>query len=267
MESNTPPKDNYDDLPDFQKVQYEFAAHIREPQQNPRPHDVADDRMDIYRNLFFNNVEGFISSSFPVLKQVLSEMHWKAMVRDFFHRHQCHSPYFLQISQEFLVYLTQERGQVEGDPVFMLELAHYEWAELALDVAEVDEKLYETIDANGDLLNKAPVLSPVAWSLCYNFPVHKIRKDFQPAVSEGVTYLMVYRNRKDRVKFLETNAGTHLLFTALQEDSKLTGLEALDLVAERLQHPNPELVQKMGIQTLEELRGKGVILGVNTSSI
>ena len=254
--------ENTQSLPKFQQIQYEFAAHLRRPDKNPAPKEVSDDRMEVYRQLFFKNVEGFIASSFPVLKQVVSEEHWLAMVRDFFHRHQCHSPYFLQISQEFLVYLTQERGQVAGDPVFMLELAHYEWAELALDIAEVEPGELESLDAEGDLLTGVPVLSSLAWSLSYNYPVHRIREDYQPNQSEGVTYLMVYRNQDDEVKFLETNSGTHLLFTILKENPEKSGTDILQMVVDRLQHPNPDVVIQMGMKTLEELKARGIILGV-----
>ena len=40
------------------------------------------------------------------------------MVRDFVHRHQSLSPYFLEISQEFLRYLEAERIPLAQDPAF-----------------------------------------------------------------------------------------------------------------------------------------------------
>ena len=35
-------------------------------------------------------------------------------------------------------------------------------------------------DPAGDLLEGRPVASPVAWLLSYQYPVHRIRPDFQP---------------------------------------------------------------------------------------
>ncbi len=52
---------------DFIQQQYDFAAHIRNPEQNPAPAGIEDRRMGIYRELFYNNVEGFLSNGFPVL--------------------------------------------------------------------------------------------------------------------------------------------------------------------------------------------------------
>ena len=46
--------------PTFKKHQYEFTAHIRDPERNARPDGIEDRRMGIYRDLFYNNVEGFL---------------------------------------------------------------------------------------------------------------------------------------------------------------------------------------------------------------
>lgn len=45
---------------DFKAKQQEFAAFIRNPDGNPAPDDVESERMLMYRELFFNNVEGFL---------------------------------------------------------------------------------------------------------------------------------------------------------------------------------------------------------------
>ena len=73
--------------PGFMQRQYEFAAHIRDPEHKQAPEDIEDRRMDIYRELFYNNVEGFLSSSFPVLRKLMDDASWHAMARDFYARH------------------------------------------------------------------------------------------------------------------------------------------------------------------------------------
>ena len=72
--------------PAFIERQYAFAAHIRDPEANPRPDDVEERRMAIYRDLFFNNVEGFLTNTFPVLRELMDDDHWMAMARDFYSR-------------------------------------------------------------------------------------------------------------------------------------------------------------------------------------
>ena len=108
---------------DFRAKQAEFAAYIRDPQHNPAPADVAPERMAMYRELFFNNIDSFLATSFPVLRSLFSEQHWQALASDFFARHRCHTPYFSEIDEEFLDYLQQ--CQTVSDYPFLWELAHY----------------------------------------------------------------------------------------------------------------------------------------------
>jgi len=48
----------------FQQVQQDFVAYLRSPEQSKKPADVAQQRLDVYRELLFNNVSGFVSSAF-----------------------------------------------------------------------------------------------------------------------------------------------------------------------------------------------------------
>jgi hypothetical protein len=251
--------------PAFKKHQYEFTAHIRDPEKNPIPGGVEDRRMAIYRDLLYNNVDGFLTSGFPVIREIYNDQNWNRMVRDFFARHESHSPYFLEISQEFLDYLQNEREPQPEDPAGLIELAHYEWVEMALHVS--DETIDMTdIDANGDLLEGRPVFSPVAWPLMYEFPVHTMGPDSLPEDSpEKPTYLVVYSNRNDKVNFLELNPITASLISLLQENESFTGRDAIDQIVEQMNHPNPDVVRQGGLEALQELQQYGIILGTYNS--
>ncbi|OEC36203.1 Putative DNA-binding domain-containing protein [Pseudomonas cuatrocienegasensis] len=96
-----------------------------------------------------NNIEGFISGAFPVLHRLIEASRWQRLVRSFIAEHQARTPYFLQISQEFLAWLQQGYVAEAGDPPFVLELAHYEWVELALDVSEAEPALLELAQQHG----------------------------------------------------------------------------------------------------------------------
>lgn len=248
----------------FQKIQYEFAAHLRNPDKNPRPQAIEDRRMGIYRDLFYKNVEGFISGGFPILRKLYSDERWHNMVRDFFSRHQCKSPYFLEISEEFLEYLQVERD-VSNDPPFIVELAHYEWVELALDIC--DDDIPETgYNPNGDMLGGRPCISPVAWVLQYQWPVHKIAPDFQPTEPEQ-TFLIVYRTRDYVIKFMEINAVTARLFSILQENSHFTGLQAVEQIASEMGTNNLEPLIQGGKQALDHLKAVEIVLGTELKSV
>lgn len=245
----------------FQRSQYTLTAHLRNPEKNGPPAGIEDRRLGIYRELIYNNLEGFLASGFPILRKITEDAHWHTMVRDFLERHQSHSPYFLEISQEFLQYLQEERGEVPGDPAFILELAHYEWVELALDIAEAEWP--RNVDPEGDLLLGQPVVSPLAWNLSYQYPVHRIGPEFQPdAPGPEPTFLIVYRDRQDAVQFMAANAVTVRLLQLLSDDDPITGREALSVVAAELQHPDPVALEAMGLDLLQTLRDKDILCGV-----
>lgn len=251
-----------ENLPAFAQAQRGLAAHLRHPALCPPPEGIEPRRLQIYRELIFNNVAGFIRSGFPVLCDLLGNDRIERLVRDFMIRHRAETPYFLEISREFLAYLQNEYDPEVGDPDWLRELAHYEWVELALDVAET-EIPQAGIDEQGDLLRGCPVISPLAWRLSYRYPVHRLGPTVQPAEPPPEpTHLVVYRSRADQVRFLEINAVTaRLLQLVADGGSPDTGEQALLQVASELGHPDPTRVIAAGEVTLAELRTLGVILG------
>ena len=244
-------------LPSFMAQQLDFAAHIRNPQVHPRPADVEPRRMQIYLDLFYNNIESFLASGFPVAKRILDDERWHGLVREFLHRHPSSTPYFLEISQEFLTFL-YETAPADLPP-FFLELCHYEWVELALAVAE-EELPLDGIDPDGDLLASPVAVSPLLWKLAYRFPVHKLGPGYQPRVApERPTLLLVNRRADDSVGFLEVSELTLGLLDALETGT--SGARALErIAAENLQFPVATIRQK-GLETLGRLRKADVILG------
>lgn len=246
---------------DFKQTQYAFAAHIRDPQRVERPEGIEDRRMAIYRELFYNNIESFLSGNFPVLREITPDEKWHRIVRDFFIKHRCETPHFPEIAQEFLAYLSEKREAEADDYPFMLELAHYEWVELALGISDDDLEL-PAHDPNGNLLEAQPLVSPVAWNLSYAYPVHKISPEEIPVTQpEEQTHLVVHRDRLDEIHFLEINAVTQRLLQLIKENDSLTGHEILKMIAEEMQHPDPDVVINAGAQLLYDLKERNIILG------
>ncbi len=249
------------ETPSFKKIQYAFTAHLRDPDQVSAPDEIEDRRMEIYRGLLYRNIQNFIAKAFPVLRKLYSDDNWQRMVRNFFANHQSTSPYFKDISREFLDYLQNERKPQPEDPVFINELAYYEWIEIYLTYADIEPDLTQ-IDRAGDLMQGVPVLSPLTELRNYNFPVHKIKPDFQPKqANEQSVFLMVYRDMQDKVGFMELNPITAALVELIKINSLKTGRQLLEEVAQTLQHPNPDVVYKGGEQALEQLRTKDILLG------
>lgn len=213
----------------FQTVQDQFVAYIRDPQNCPPPADVDPERMAIYRELFFNNIDSFLSNSFPVMRRILNDEQWYLLANTFYGKHPCQTPYFSGIAEEFLEFLTENKSLLVFP--FQLELAHYEWCETALATAQskpdyVDSSVLDRIE------NKLLRLSPVAWVLAYQYPVHRISAHFQPSEKhDKPTLLTVYRNQNDDVKFIEIAPLTYHLLKKFEPDSR----EVKEVVSELIQ--------------------------------
>ncbi|MFZ0107359.1 MAG: putative DNA-binding domain-containing protein [Thiobacillus sp.] len=248
-------------LPEFQRFQRDFTAHIRDPKVHPRPAGVEARRMKIYNELLVNNIEGFLLACFPVLRQVLGARKWNRLVRDFFATHRSRTPYFRQIPDEFMQFLQDEWTSPEGYPPYLLALAHYEWIELVLSVS--NRAVERAFDAEGDLMRGVPLLNPVLANLRYDWPVQRIapRRKVQPTE----TCLLVFRDAEDAIQFSEINAFTARLLTLL-EPATLSGRAALERIATESRHPDPELILQGGAALLQELRARGAILGTCVAS-
>ena len=236
--------------------QLAMARYLRDPQRQPAPAGVEQRRLQIYQDLVYNNIEGFISGGFPVLRSLYRDVDWHELVRTFIEGHRCHTPYFLEISQEFLQFLMQDYRPRDCDPPFMAELAHYEWVELALDVSL--EELPQAV-AVDDLLAVVPRLSPLAWLLSYQFPVHRIGPGFRPTEAQQPTYLVVYRDREDTVRFMELNAATARLVEVIRGNSTATARELLEHLAGE-SGMAAESVLAFGAEQLEQLLAQSVVL-------
>jgi uncharacterized protein len=238
----------------LREAQMGMARFLRNPDSEPAPAGIEARRLKIYQDLVYNNIEGFISGGFPVLRSLYDDSDWHGLVRKFIDGHRCHSPYFLEISQEFLRFLTEGFQPRDCDPPFIAELAHYEWVELALDVAE--EELPPL--TNDNVLDGVVTWSPLAWLLSYGFPVHRIGPEVQPREAGEPSFLVVYRNHEDKVKFMELNAATARLAELVRDNQRDTGSAILTRLAGEMGLAADALLD-FGAEQLNQLQGLGVL--------
>jgi hypothetical protein len=244
-----------------QALQFAFAAHIRDPDHAPCPGDVEPRRMAIYTGLFFNNIESLLAANFPVIRTLYDNAAWLALVRDFYRDHRSHTPLFTEIAREFIRHLESRAERDRGDPPFLVELAHYEFSELALTL---DEHALADIerDADGDVLAEVPVFSPTARVLAYRWPVHLIDPDFRPQVpSPQPVLILLVRDCNDDVRFLEIDALSALLIERLQVNHGHTGGDCLDALLRDIGRADDPALRASGAAILHRLRERDAIIG------
>jgi hypothetical protein len=242
----------------LREQQLELTRHLRDPDGVPAPAGLAAQRVAVYRELLFNNIDSLLAGNFPVIRQMLGDERWRLLVRAFYRDHRCATPLFTEIAREFLRYLD---GVEALEPPFLRELAHYEWVELALQIAQV-ESVAQDLQPEGDLLAGAPVLSPLAWPLAYQWPVPELGPDYQPDVPPAApTLLMLRREPGGTVTFSRLSPLAFRLAQRLGEHPRLSGREQLQALAAEAGIDDEPAFLAQGLQLLEQFRRTGVVLG------
>lgn len=240
----------------FQQFQIDFGRHLRDPQGRHRPAGVPARRSAAYRELLRNNLEGFLLACFPVSRRLWGAQRWDRLVSAFFRDARCQTPWFREIPREFLRWLGNAYPLPVTLPPWALELTHYEWVELALDVMDTATPAH---DPQADPVTGIPVLAPALMNLSYAWPVHRIGPDYRPRKPRP-TQLLVFRDGDDAVRFIEINPVSARLI-ALLSAGTLRGDAACRRIARELDHPDPEAVLRHGAGVLRDLQAVGAILG------
>ena len=247
----------------FQQAQHDFVRHIRDPQHQPAPGDIDDRRMAVYRELLFNNVNGFVSSAFPVLKSLYDDSAWQTVIRQFFKSYHCDSPYFLNIAEHFLQFLQQDYQLSATDPVFMLELAHYEWAELYLATKQ-QQQLSESL-APDQVISARLMLSDLALLVAYQYPVHQISTAFQPTQPDTSQFYLLYRNEQDEVKFIYINQITAALLQCLLQAAGSTLVQLIEALAPSLPQFSKQQLTEGALIIMQDFAAKGIVQAFQTA--
>lgn len=240
----------------LREQQFAFARHLRDPARHPAPPGIEDRRMAIYRDLFFNNIEALLGGNFPVIRQTLGDARWRALVRAFYAGHRSRTPLFPEVAREFIRFL-QDHPPSDDAP-WLAELAHYEWVELALQIAD---DLPPRHDPAGNLLDGVPLPSPYAWALAYRWPVPRIGPDYRPTSPPAApTLLLVRRDAGHVIRFADLSPLVYRLFELLGE-RRFTGHQLLAQLAMEAGVPADDAFITQGAEMLARMHREGSLLG------
>ena len=236
-----------------------MGLYLRDPEHNAPPTEMDPARAQVYRDLVFANLSSLLSGTFPVLVKILGEEHWRSLVRIFLRDYRARTPKFGEIAQEFVEFLASEPlALVDGPwPPFMVELAHYEWVEMALQQSDAEPL------AAGDaalLLDRPLQVSPLAWPLAYAWPVQLLGPDYQPDVLPAQPTLLLVRRAEDwSVRFSELSPLAWRLLLLVGEFPELTGRELLQGLAVEAGAVGSLEFLEGGVGLLRQMHGEGVL--------
>jgi uncharacterized protein len=121
-------------------------------------------------------------------------------------------------------------------------------------------------EAAGDVVAGVPVVSPLAWVLGYRFPVQRISAEYRPLEAPAdPTLLLLIRDRRDQVSFLEINALTAALIERLQANGTATGADIVATLLAEVAPGNAAALQQAGCDILRNLHAREALLGTRPS--
>lgn len=236
-----------------------LTRYLRDPDHCAPPAEMDVARAQVYRDLVFSNLSSLISGTFPVLVKILGDDHWRVLMRIFLRDHRAQTPKFGEIAQEFVEFLASEPQALNDGawPPFLVELAHYEWVEMALQ--QSDTEPLPASDA-GLLLDRPLQISPLAWPLAYAWPVQLVGPDYLPdSPPAQPTLLLVRRDEDWSVRFSELSPLAWRLLQRIGELPQLDGRAQLEgLAVEAGMAGSLEFIDS-GMALLRQMHGEGVI--------
>ena len=228
------------------------------------------ERFETYRKHISIGLLGGLKDAFPVIRSLVSEKEWTALLNDFYLKRLTRSPIARHVFREFSHYLQKKyRGPLRKRLPYLQELAEYENADLRL-LYDADRPVsgllvidLSSIRDPSCLLGLVPVLNPHHVLRVYRWPVHRICREFSSLkkVRPGRHPLLIYREPVSfRVKFLELNPLTAELLKKT-ESGRLTIENLIEGLARTCRPMSLEafVIEAMGI--FQILQDKGVLLG------
>lgn len=160
-------------------------------------------------------------------------------------------------------YLQWERNRAD-DLTFLAELAHFEWIELRLSIAESESITIKPLTCE-QLLSGTPILAPVMQLLHYRWPVQNIGPNALPTEPPATTtHILGFRDSDDQVQFIALNPATAYLIERLHNG--LTGQQALQAMSGELTNAQFIELTRFGLNILIDLHRQGAIVGVCLTS-
>ncbi|AZE48707.1 hypothetical protein C4K04_3035 [Pseudomonas chlororaphis] len=239
--------------------QQALTAYLRDPEHCAPPAGMDRARVEIYRELVFDNLLSLLGNTFPVLRSILGEADWRRLLRVFLREHRCATPKFGEIAGEFVAWMASTPAALRDAswPAFMLELSHYEWIEMALQQTEA-----EPLPASDPrrLLTQPLRLSPLAWPLAHAWPVQRLGPTWRPSEPGAApTLLLIRRDADYRVRFSELSPLAWRLLERIEAFPQLHGRDQLQGLALEAGIDDLDTFLANGLNLLRQMHGQGVI--------
>lgn len=221
-------------MPKLYTLQQEIKKYFTGKKVNPKIlSPQAEKELSIYKSLAIENLSKSMQEAFPLCYKILKS-YWEEIILDFYHNAPSMSGIYLQLTRNFPVYLKSLKFNFKfkkaNFPKWLHELAEYEWAELDLYNFHPQIISSERKDSfsEGDYL-KLPKAHRI---FKFTYPISKIvdhlnskRKAYNlNFFKKQKEALLIFRDRKDKVRSFLLSSGTYFLVDNLRYGIELGNL-------------------------------------------
>ena len=178
-------------------------------------------RWKVYRRMVRSRFADSVEHAFERLRAVVGGDRFREIVEQFLAESPPRSHYLRDVPAEFLQFFERNRDRLTREhalPVYALDLARFEWAELETAYSFEETKAAEV----GPLvMDKVPVLSPAHRLLELAYPVHRLGTDGRDEPMQAAPFsLCLYRDPKTHeVAVLELTPVTAILLSSMERRS------------------------------------------------
>ncbi len=149
------------------------------------------DRARRYYRLVFNVVNDTLRNAYPLTKQLLGDMEWEVLVKDFFKNHTCKSPQIWKMPYELYEYISSAPYFLLKKYPFLDELVQFEWIEIEMFMA-ADKQMDYTLNGNPE--SSFLMVNPEISLHRFRYPVHLKNASEIEGTDIGEYYLSVHRH-------------------------------------------------------------------------
>lgn len=242
-------------------IQTRFTRYLRDPVTVPMPSDLPAERMQIYQDLVFRNLGSLLASNFPVVQRIITAHDWETLIRGFIRDYRAATPHFPLLPQEFLDYLQnlcQNDDSIFDRYPFIWELAHYEWVELDVQIAETPEATRVSTTAQAD---HVLALNATAHVLAYEWPVHRIGPEFMLTERpETPTFLAVFQTAKADCEFMSLTPLAALLLENIEQHDACSLADHVAILAQQYGTLPPQSLFDDAVNLTNTMQTKGLVL-------
>ncbi|MGC8697021.1 MAG: DNA-binding domain-containing protein [Halothiobacillus sp.] len=228
-------------MTDFQSLQRQFAAFIRDPHNTPPPPGCDAARMQHYHQLFFNNFDGVLELAYPRLCAEVGAAPWLELTRLFFQTVPQHSPYLSDVPAQFAEFLDAQTAQSLSDG--QIELAAFELACFELKTADDEPRRTDEADQppQGAALKPTWVINPDTILFESLYPVHDPNWDPR-GTAQTPTFLVLVRDPAGLVQTYAVSLASARLLHLIHAHPWQPLAVVIDALAQELNQPAARLL-------------------------